>query len=59
MDKWEMLATDEEIKKASTALIAKMKIFKIGSSVNKILIINKEIDPTRLNLIFVKEKLGF
>ncbi len=29
------------------------------SNVSKLLIINKEINPTRLTLIFVKEKLGF
>lgn len=37
------------------------KIFNMtsGSNVNKILIINKEIKPDRITLIFVKEKLGF
>lgn len=30
-----------------------------GSFVSKVLIINREIDKTRLNLIFVKEVLGF
>lgn len=30
-----------------------------GSAVNKILIVNKEINPGRITLIFVKEKLGF
>lgn len=30
-----------------------------GSNVSKMLIINKEINPSRLTLIFVKEKLGF
>lgn len=30
-----------------------------GSAVNKILIINKEVNPGRIKLIFVKEKLGF
>ena len=30
-----------------------------GSAVNKILIINKEVRPGRIKLIFVKEKLGF
>ncbi|MEK6954326.1 MAG: lactate utilization protein [Candidatus Micrarchaeota archaeon] len=30
-----------------------------GSAVNKLLIINKEINPERLHLIFVNEKLGF
>ena len=37
------------------------KVFNItrGSNVSKMLIINKEIMPNRLTLIFVKEKLGF
>lgn len=30
-----------------------------GSAVNKLLIINKEVSPGRLTVIFVKEKLGF
>lgn len=30
-----------------------------GSAVNKLLIINKEVVPGRLTIIFVKEKLGF
>jgi len=30
-----------------------------GSAVNKLLIINKEVIPGRLTVIFVKEKLGF
>ncbi len=30
-----------------------------GSAVNKLLIINKEVVPGRLTVIFVKEKLGF
>jgi len=30
-----------------------------GSFVSKILIINKEIDPNRINLIFVPEAIGF
>ncbi len=29
------------------------------SFVSKLLIINKEVDPTRINVIFVNEKLGF
>lgn len=35
------------------------KAYGIGSHVSKLLIINKEIVPNRLTLIFVKEKLGF
>ena len=35
------------------------KIYRVGSNVSKLLIINKEIAPNRLTLIFVKEKLGF
>lgn len=30
-----------------------------GSAVNKILIVNKEVQPGRITMIFVKEKLGF
>lgn len=30
-----------------------------GSAVNKLLIINKEVDPGRIVILFVKEKLGF
>lgn len=30
-----------------------------GSKVRKLLIINEELNPTRINLIFVKEDLGF
>ncbi len=30
-----------------------------GSSVNKVLIVNKEFNPERITLIIVKEKLGF
>ncbi len=37
------------------------KVFNVasGSFVSKILIINKELKPDRLTIIFVKEKLGF
>jgi L-lactate utilization protein LutB len=35
------------------------KAYGIGSSVGKVLIINKEINPHRLTLVFVNEKLGF
>lgn len=35
------------------------KAYGSGSSVNKVLIINKEIDPDRITAILVKEKLGF
>lgn len=30
-----------------------------GSNVSKLLIVNKEVNPDRINLIFVKEDLGF
>ncbi|OGE30983.1 hypothetical protein A2631_04860 [Candidatus Daviesbacteria bacterium RIFCSPHIGHO2_01_FULL_44_29] len=30
-----------------------------GSAINKLLIINKEINPSRITLIFVKENLGY
>lgn len=35
------------------------KAYGKGSNVSKILIVNKEIQPSRIHLIFVKEKLGF
>lgn len=35
------------------------KAYGMGSGVNKILIINREVQPGRINLIFVKENLGF
>lgn len=36
-----------------------MRAYGKPSAVNKILIINQEVVPGRLNIIFVKEKLGF
>ncbi|MCL5986274.1 MAG: lactate utilization protein [Actinobacteria bacterium] len=36
-----------------------MEAYGISSSVNKILIINKEVQPGRISLIFVNELLGF
>lgn len=35
------------------------KAYGMGSGVSKLLIINKEINPDRITLILVKEKLGF
>lgn len=35
------------------------KLYNVGTNVSKLLIINKEIVPGRIKLIFVKEKLGF
>ena len=35
------------------------KVYGVGSNVSKLLIINKEFAPSRITLIFVKEKLGF
>lgn len=35
------------------------KAYGVGSNVNKLLIINKEVKPDRLHIIFVKQKLGF
>lgn len=35
------------------------KVYGMGSGVNKILVINKEVQPGRITIIFVKEKLGF
>lgn len=36
-----------------------MKAYGMASGVDKILVINKEIQPDRMTLIIVKEKLGF
>jgi len=36
-----------------------MKAYGSPSSVNKLLIFNKEVNPARLTMIIVKEKLGF
>lgn len=36
-----------------------MKVAGMKSSVNKILLINKEATPGRIHIIFVQEKLGF
>ena len=36
-----------------------MKAYGKGSNVSKLLIINKEITPSRITMIIVKEKLGF
>ena len=36
-----------------------MKAYGMGSGVNKLFILNKEVNPSRLNMIIVKEKLGF
>jgi hypothetical protein len=35
------------------------KVYGIGSSVNKVLIVNKEVVPERITLIIIKETLGF
>lgn len=35
------------------------KAYGMRSGVNKILIVNKEIQPGRISVVFVKEKLGF
>lgn len=35
------------------------KVYGMGSGVNKILIVNKEITPDRIHIIFVKENIGF
>lgn len=35
------------------------KAYGVGSTVNKILIINKEVVPKRITVVLVKEKLGF
>lgn len=36
-----------------------MKAYGVGSGVNKLLTINKEVTPGRIRMIIVKEKLGF
>lgn len=36
-----------------------MKAYGVGSSVNKLLIINKEATPSRIKLLFINQKLGF
>lgn len=35
------------------------KAYGMGSNVSKMLIVNKEITPNRIKIIFVKEKLGY
>lgn len=35
------------------------QLYKTGTSINKILIVNKEFRPDRISMIIVKEKLGF
>jgi len=35
------------------------QLYKVGTNVSKVLIINKEIRPNRITMIIVKEKLGF
>ena len=36
-----------------------MKAYGVGSSVNKLLVINKEVTPSRVKILFVNQKLGF
>ncbi len=35
------------------------KVYGVGSGVNKMLVVNKEVQPDRIFMIIVKEKLGF
>jgi hypothetical protein len=35
------------------------ELYKISTSVSKVLIINREIRPNRITMIIVKEELGF
>lgn len=35
------------------------KAYGMGSGVNKLLVVNKEVNPQRITMIIVKEKLGF
>lgn len=34
-----------------------MKAYGVGSAINKVLIVNKEVIPGRIHIILVKEKL--
>jgi L-lactate utilization protein LutC len=36
-----------------------MKAYGVGSSVNKLLVINKEVSPSRIKILFINQKLGF
>jgi len=36
-----------------------LKAYSMGSGINKVLILNKEVNPGRITMILVKEKLGF
>ena len=36
-----------------------LKAFGVASSINKVLVVNKEFKPGRTTMILVKEKLGF
>jgi hypothetical protein len=35
------------------------QLYKVGTNVSKLLIINREIRPNRITMIIVKEKLGY
>ncbi len=35
------------------------QLYKMGTAVNKILIINREIRPNRITMIIIKEEVGF
>jgi hypothetical protein len=35
------------------------QLYKVGTKVNKVLIVNGEIRPNRITMIIVKEELGF
>lgn len=39
--------------------IRALKVYKMHSNINKILIINKEFQPNRIHVILVKENLGY
>ena len=49
----------EHILPLESERINKLNNITVGSFVSKLLIINRERKPDRLNVIFVKEKLGF
>ncbi len=35
------------------------ELYKMSSTVNKVLIVNREIRPNRITMILVKEEIGF
>ena len=35
------------------------QLYSVGTSISKVLIVNREIRPERITMIIVKEELGF